>query len=45
MEAKTLKTTLKETKQYTCGVEPQGLPNLFIFLNDEKLERQLKQTQ
>jgi len=27
------------------GVEPQGLPKNLFFLNDEKLERQLKQTQ
>jgi hypothetical protein len=38
MEAKTLKVTLKETKQHTCGVELQGLPNLTRKKNDEKLE-------
>ncbi len=45
MEAKTLKATLKETKQHTCGVEPQGLPNLIKKKNDKKPERQLKQAQ
>jgi hypothetical protein len=28
MEVKTLKATLKETKEHTCKVKPQGLQNL-----------------
>ncbi len=28
--------TLKETKQHTCKVKPQGLPNLTRKGNDEK---------
>ncbi len=45
MEARTLKATLKETKQHTCGVESQGLPNLIRKKNEEKPERQLKKAQ
>jgi hypothetical protein len=37
MEAKTLKATLKETKQHTCGIEPQGLANLIRKKNDKNL--------
>jgi hypothetical protein len=36
MEEKTLKATLKETKQHTCKTKPQGLPNLTKKGNDEK---------
>jgi hypothetical protein len=43
MEAKTLKATLKETKQHTCGTEPHGLPNLIRKKNDEIPNKQLKQ--
>jgi hypothetical protein len=43
MEARTLKETLKEINQHTCGVEPQSLPNQIKMKNDEKPNRQLKQ--
>jgi hypothetical protein len=39
---KPLNVTPKETKQHTCGVEPQGLPNLTKKKNDEKLEKNMK---
>jgi hypothetical protein len=42
MEVKTMKATLKETKQHTCGVESYGIPNLIKKINDEKFEIQLK---
>jgi hypothetical protein len=42
MEERTLKVTLKDTKQHICGVEPQGLPNLTRKENDEKPKKQLK---
>ncbi len=45
MEVKTLKTTLKETKQQTCEAKPYGLPNLTRKTNDEKPKKQLKQAQ
>ncbi len=32
----------KKTKQQTCGVELQGLPNLTKKKNDEKLEKKMK---
>jgi len=35
----------KETKQHTCGVESQGLPNLTKTKNDEKPMKQLKHAQ
>ncbi len=35
----------KETKQHTCEVELQGLPNLTKKKNDEKPKRHLKQAQ
>ncbi len=37
--------TLKEIKQHTYKVKPQGLPNLTKKKNDEKFERQLKYAQ
>jgi len=40
-----LKATLKETKQCTCGVELQGLPNLIRKKNDEKPKKQFKHAQ
>jgi hypothetical protein len=43
MLIRTLKATLKEAKQHTYRVKPQGLPNLTKKKNDEKLKRQLKQ--
>jgi hypothetical protein len=42
MEAKTLKTTPKETKQHIYKAKPQGLPNIIKKRNDEKLKIQLK---
>ncbi len=45
MEVKTLKTTLKETKQQTCEDKHYGLPNLTKKTNDEKPKKQLKQAQ
>jgi hypothetical protein len=42
MEVRTLKATPKETRQHTCNVKPQGLPNLTGKKNDGKLKKQLK---
>jgi hypothetical protein len=41
MEIKNLNATLKNTNN-TCGVEPQGLPNLTRKKNDEMPKIQLK---
>jgi hypothetical protein len=45
MEAKTLKATLKETKQHTCKTKLQSLPNLTRRKNEKKSKIQLKQAQ
>jgi hypothetical protein len=37
MEVRTLKATLKETKQHNCGVEPQNLTSLIGKKNEEKI--------
>jgi hypothetical protein len=42
MEAKTLKATLKETKQHTCEIKLQSLPNL---TRKKKAKIQLKEAQ
>jgi hypothetical protein len=36
MEVRTLKATLKETKQHICRAKPQGTPYLNGKKNDEK---------
>jgi hypothetical protein len=36
MEEKSLKATLKDTRQHTCEVKLQGLPNLMRKKNEKK---------